>query len=232
MHCPNCGSLIESEEIRFCQRCGQTLTRVRAAMSDEAMIVRGKEVSRAGLNLGVALMYAGMWPALLAVIASSSAIPIAFLMLSAALAAVILGSGPLLRIFQTEEVHQEVQRARRKEIAFGATLMYLGTIVATLVVAVAVPDWWIRIALIGAITAAFGGLMVGSKTLYQAYRDLASNEPLQLDAERTTRELETVPLDEKVIELRLEQGDEDSYVSSLTPQSVTEGTTRSLKNRQ
>ena len=224
MHCPQCGVSIESGETSYCTRCGQMLERVRLAMSDERMVTRGKEISRAGLNLGVGLMYAGLWPALLTVLTSASAIPLGFLMLTAALFAIIFGSGQLLHLFQTEELHPEVLRARRKEIAFGATLMYLASILATLIVAAAVPDSWVTVMLIGKITAAFLALLVVSKPLYYAYRSLASNDPMMLKPAEDKRELTTAQLDE-VPDLQMPPRQLDVPTHS----SVTEGTTRSLE---
>lgn len=221
MHCPQCGVRIESDEISYCTRCGQTLERIRLAMSDERLVARETQISRAGLNLGVGLMYAGLWPALLAVILSPTALPVAFLMLTAALLAVIFGSGTLLRLFQTEELHPEILRSRRKEIAFGATLMYLGAIMVTLIVAVGVPDSWVKVLLIGKITAAFGALLIFSKPLYSAYRSLASNDPMMLKPASGGREVTTAPLDDAPL-LQMPKREQDM------PWSVSDETTRSL----
>ena len=240
MHCPGCGARIESDEISYCTRCGQTLGRVRLALSDETAIARGKEISRPGLNLGVVLMYAGLWPALLLMIASPTAIPIAYLMLTAVLVAIIFGSGTLLRLFQIEELHPEIVSARRKEISFGSTLMYLAAIMATLVVATGVPDSWVKVLLIGKITAAFLALLMFSKPLYSAYGALTTNDsttsglsgahvgPAPLESAPGTRELVTGSFDaEAVVELKLP---EKSLVTS-EPGTVTESTTRSLDRK-
>lgn len=224
MHCPQCGARIESDALSYCPRCGQMLDRVRVAMSEELTVQRGTVVSRSGVNLGVVLMYAGLWPALLTVILSPSAIPLAFLMLSIALLGIIFGSGHLLHLFQTEELHPEVVRARRKEIAFGATLMFLTTVIATLIVAAGIPDRWVKVMLIGKITAAFIALLLGSKWLYSAYRDLTSNDPLMLKPETSARELATSTLDPAVVDLEMPARE----TGELVPQSVTEHTTRSL----
>ena len=230
MHCPQCGTQIESDEISYCTRCGQMLERIRTAMSDERAITRGKEVSRSGLNLGVILMYAGLWPALVAVILSASAIPIAFVMLTLALVGIIFGSGSLLRLFQTEELHPEILSARRKEISFGATLMYFGAILATLIVAAAVPDPWIKILLIGKITAAFGALLIFSKPLYAAYLSLASNDPKLLKPSAVGRELTTSDLEPAVV-LAANVPETRELIESA-PGSVVEGTTRLLDERR
>jgi hypothetical protein len=208
------------------------LDRVRVAMSEELTVARGTEVSRSGLNLGIGLMYVGLWPSLLAVIASPSGIPLAFLMLTVVLVAIIFGSGPILRSFQTDEIHPEVERARRKEIAFGSTLMYLASIIATLFVAVGVPDSWVRIMLVAAISAVFGILLAASKVLYSAYRDLASNEPVMLKQQSATRELATSTLDPIAADLKMPSRDSSLRTGELTPASVTEGTTRLLDEKE
>jgi hypothetical protein len=201
------------------------LERVRVAMSEELTVQRGTVVSRSGLNLGVGLMYVGLWPGLVALLATSSALPLSFLMLSVALVAIIFGSGHLLRLFQTDKMHPEVERARRKEIAFGSTLMYLGAILATLIVAVSgIPDWWVRWMLIGSVSAAFGILLAASKGLYSAYRDLTSSDQLLLKGMANDRELSTSTLESSASELVMPVRD----TGDLVPRSVTEHTTRSL----
>ncbi len=231
MHCPQCGTRIESEEISYCTRCGQMLERIRVAMSDEAVIARGTKVSRSGLNVGVVLMYAGLWPALLALILSPSALPVALVLLNVALAAILLGSGPLVRLFQTDEIHPEVERARRKEIAFGSILMYIGTIMATLFVITGVPDAWAKVMLIGSITAVFGGLLAASKPLYGAYRSLASNDPIMLRRLEVNRELTTASLDTDALELQMPPTDGRTKDDNRLPPSVTDETTRLLDER-
>lgn len=229
MFCPQCGMEIESGEISFCTRCGQKLDRIRTAMSDELAIAKGKQISRSGLNIGLGLMYIGLWPALALVLASPSAIPIAFLMLSVALLAIVFGSGALLRAFQIDEVPAAIERARRREIAFGSSLMFIGTILATLLVAAAsmqfVPDAWIRIALIVSITAVFGGLLFGSRNLFAIYQNLvADDRSLELNAVKTGH-LTTSSLKQDVAELQLASNDIFQH------RSVTEGTTRSLESK-
>ena len=228
MHCPNCGIRIESEEVSYCTRCGQELERIRMAMSDEVMIARGKQISRSGVNLGVGLMYVGLCPALAAVLLSPAALPLGFVLISLALIAIVFGSGPLLRAFQVEEIHPEVERARRREMAFGAATMYVGAIIATLIVAVVTPDWWVRIALVGGITAVFGGLLTSSKSLFKAYRDLTSNETIVFESPEARGELTPASLDTDAVELRLSNHSK-IHADAFEPRSVTEGTTRSLK---
>ena len=225
MHCPNCGVAVETEATSFCTRCGQQLDRIRAAMSDTAIEVRNIETSHASLNLGVGLMYVGVWPALLAVISSPVAIPAALLMLISVWFVILLGSGPLLRLFQHSDMPKEVERARRREIAFGSTLMFFGTIIATMLVAVLVPDKFVPMALIIDITAAFVLLLGLSKVLFQGYRNLANSGPQQLNG-ATTQALTTGSLDKA--ELELPSATTRSLAETAHPPSVTENTTRHL----
>jgi MFS family permease len=225
MHCPNCGTFLEADNLSFCTRCGQQLDRIRAAMSDTEIEVRNIEISHASLNFGVGLMYLGVWPALLAVISSPVAIPAALLMIIAIWFVILLGSGPLLRLFQHTEMPKEVERTRRREIAFGSTLMLIGTILATMLVAVLVPDRWVPIGLVTALTGVFVLLLALSKTLFQGHRNLASNEPQQLD-EPGQQALTTGALDNAVAELP--PADARSYNNAFAPSSVTDSTTRHL----
>jgi predicted nucleic acid-binding Zn ribbon protein len=225
MHCPKCGTPIEAETTSFCTRCGQQLDRVRAAMSDTAIEVRHIETSHASLNLGVGLMYVGVWPALLAVIYSPIAIPAALLMLTSIWFVILLGSGPLLRLFQHYDMPKEIERARRREIGFGSTLMFFATIITSIIVAVTTGrSLGADVTIIIAITAAFVLLLASSKILFQGYRNLTTNEPQQLEA-ADRHALTTGDLDDDDISFptrQLEYADR--------PPSVTEGTTRHLKN--
>ena len=174
MHCPKCGMLVESADVSFCTRCGFTLAEVRSLMAQGPRHAAEIDVSVGGVNMGIVLMFIGLLPALLAVLTSPIALPAAFLFLALAFGIIQLGSGQILRFFQTGSGpdQDETIRLRRKEIAFGSTLMFLGTILATLVVAGA-PDQWAKTALMTLIPATFIGLLVGSGPIYRAYRNIA-----------------------------------------------------------
>ena len=224
MHCPNCGAAVENEKTSFCRDCGQQLDRIRAAMQDEAIDRRYVETSRAGLNLGVGLMYAGMWPALLAVITSPIAIPAALLMLLAAYALILFGSGPLLRQFQSAPAPKDVDQARRREIAFVSSLMLVGTMLATTLVAVAAPDRWVPAALIAAISALFLLLLATSKPLFDGYRGLVSDTAPRPGSAGT----DSLPTARLYAAGELTAADPASFADQLPPPSVTDNTTRQL----
>jgi hypothetical protein len=222
MHCPNCGLAVETESTSFCTRCGQQLDRIRTAMSDNVIEIRNIEISHASLNLGVGLMFVGVWPALLAVISSPIAIPAALLMLIAVWFVILLGSGPLLRLFQHSDMPKEIERARRREIAFGSTLMFFGTMIATMLVAVTTPDRWVPMGLVTAITGVFVLLLASSKILFQGYRNLATNEPPEL-VSAETQALATGSLDDALVQLP--PADAREFTN---PPSISDNTTRHL----
>ena len=224
MHCPNCGVAVETEATTFCTRCGQQLDRVRAAMNDKAIEVRQIETSHASLNLGVGLMYVGVWPALLSIIYSPIVIPAALLMLFAIWFVILLGSGPLIKSFQHSDMPKEIERARRREIAFGSTLMFIATIIASVIVALTTgrsldADGTIIIV----ITCVFVLLLASSKILFQGYRNLMGIESHQQSETIEQHSLTTGSLDNST--LKLPSADARVFT---TPHSVTDSTTRHL----
>jgi len=224
MHCPNCGVAVETEAITFCTRCGQQLDRVRAAMNDKAVEVRQIETSHASLNFGVGLMFVGVWPALLSIIYSPIAIPAALLMLFAIWFVILLGSGPLIKSFQHSDMPKEIERARRREIAFGSTLMFIATIIASVIVALTTgrsldADGTIIIV----ITCVFVLLLASSKILFQGYRNLMGIESHQQHETIEQHSLNTGSLDNST--LKLPSADAHMFT---TPHSVTDSTTRHL----
>lgn len=195
MHCPTCGSRIDNDGVSYCNRCGQPLDRVRALLTGQPIAPLSMEVSRAGLNFGVGSMFAGLWPALFAIISSPIAIPAAFMMLGVAYLAIFFGSVPLMRLFRGEEIPKEIESARRKEISFGAGLMSLFAIVSTLVVAAAVPDRWGPTVLVTLVTVGFFLLLASSKSIFNGFRSLTSSETAISGTVATDR-LRTGPLGE------------------------------------
>jgi hypothetical protein len=148
-------------------------------------------------------------------------------MLTAIWFVILLGSGPLLRLFQHSDMPKEIERARRREMAFGSTLMFFATIITSVIIAVvtgrpldadATP--------IIAITGIFILLLASSKVLFQGYRNLITNEPQQLDAP-DQRALTTGDLDDASISFPTRQ-----LELAGKPPSVTEGTTRHLEKER
>jgi hypothetical protein len=190
------------------------------------------EVSVGGVNMGVGLMLVLTLPALFAVLVSPIALPAAFLFLAIAYIAILLGSGQLLKFFHTGDTPPSDGsiRARRKEIAFGATLMFLGTILATFFVAAGVPDAWARTALVALIAGTFGSLLLSSGWMLRSFRELTSPASRELPARTRTPELAagslaTRELDDGPIGVVAETR---QFEYADKPLSVTENTTRHL----
>ena len=231
MHCPKCGTQIESDDVRFCSRCGFTLAPVRAVMATEEGGNTEFEVPAGGVNIGIVLMLIGLIPAILGVLSSPRVIPGAFLYLCVVYIAILLGSGKLLRFFRPggSPASDDMIRAKRKEIAFGSTLMFIGSLLATVTVAALVPDTppLIPMALVSLIFITFGALLLSSGWLYASFRELTSSGD-SLPAARSAGELTTGGLatgdlgaDEIAFPTRqLEFADK--------PPSLTEHTTRHL----
>ena len=144
-----------------------------------------------------------------------------------ALAAIIFGSGPLMRLFQQGDLPKEIERARHREVVFGSTLMFFATIIVTVIVAAIAPDSVAPIFLVAAISCVFLFLLAWSKAFYVAFRNFASEPSVEsemsVEHAPTTRELETVILE-------LPPTDAKTYADVFTPASVTEVTTRQLEH--
>jgi hypothetical protein len=139
MYCPRCGRQPIADELRFCSYCGFKLGIVKASLADS------EEVAPTGLigartllfeprnrdiSTGVILMFAGaLFAALMATWKGreAGAISLAiFYLLS------LLFSGPITkRVFKLFS-WDEQGSAGKKEMCFGATLMFISTIVLTL----------------------------------------------------------------------------------------------------
>lgn len=236
MHCPKCGAAIESEEVRFCSRCGFTLGAVRAAMAAGEGTSSQIDVSFSGVNMGVVLMFAAVLPALLAVATEPNILPAAFIFLAAAYIAILLGSGQILKFFQTGDVPapEETIRTRRKEIAFGSTMMFGGTLLATLLVFL-VPDSWARLALLTLVPAAFLTLLLSSRKIFGYFKEpVSTGTPPEFAPSQTTipsatpvATLKTANLDNAIPPL-FEPANKRPVQFAETP-SVTEDTTRELE---
>src|SRR5215204_77211 len=103
MHCPKCGLQIESDEVSFCSRCGQTLDLVRAALGMDVPRETSIASRRSGVNLGVVLMFLGSLPAALGLLTDSIKLPGGFLALVVGYLAIVLGLGPIIKALRTDE---------------------------------------------------------------------------------------------------------------------------------
>ena len=235
MHCPECGMLAESAAISYCTRCGFTLAGVRTLMSGEA-ISKEVKVPVGGVNMGVVLMFLGVLPALAAVFTSPIALPAAFLFVAVVWTLIQLGSGQLLGFFQPNAGPEQegIVRIGRKEIAFGSTLMFIGTILSTLIV-LGVPDSWARSALLTLIPSTFIALLLGSGRFYRVYREIASAPPGEIaavddEAAKLTSGLVTNELDGKTCVPAIGAFNNDPEYAQR-PHSIVDETTRQLDRK-
>jgi hypothetical protein len=141
MYCPRCGRQPIADELRFCSYCGFKLAVVKASLAD------CEEAARAGLSdtgtllrqprhrdisIGVILMFAGtLFAAWIAALAGREA---GALTLAMFYSLALLFSGPLTKgIFKLLSWDEHANfSAGRKGVCFGATLMFISTVVMTI----------------------------------------------------------------------------------------------------
>ena len=233
MHCPKCGLQIESDEISFCSRCGLTLGLIRAAITDGEPSESGIEVRRSSVNLGVILMFVGTIPAILTILFlnTSTALPLSVLMLITAYLGILLGSGPLITAFRRDETwfSELVPRDMRKEIALGSTLMLIGIVLAICLVAL-LPGAWEKLGFITFPLAALVLTLLSSGWIKNSVWEIVGGDPAKspsLPKAAATESLQTGELGRFQI-----GGGSDFAATDLRPSSVTEGTTRLLKDER
>jgi hypothetical protein len=139
MYCPRCGRQPIADELRFCSYCGFKLAVVKASLADyEELAPTGLTGERTllleprnrDISIGVILMFSGaLFAALMATWRGreAGAITLAiFYSLS------LLFSGPITKGIFKLFSWDEQGSAGRKEMCFGATLMFISTVVLTL----------------------------------------------------------------------------------------------------
>jgi predicted nucleic acid-binding Zn ribbon protein len=236
MHCPKCGLQIESEELSFCSRCGQTLGLIRAALTAEQGRTAPSLPPRSSkVNLGVTFMFLGSIPAIATILTMPWAAPIAIALLIGAYFTVLLGSGPLLRSLSTNEssLSDLLQKEIRKEMAFGATLMLVALFLSVCMVAL-VPGQWEKVFFLVFPFIAFLIALLTSGWIKNSIWGMLGVESGRsvsgvLTAKPTAVEsLETGDLEP----MQIASGSDFSPTSDSHPPSVTEGTTRLLKDER
>jgi len=230
MHCPKCGFAIESDEVSFCSRCGQELGAVRFAFKgseDEGEI----EVRQSGINFGVVLMALVVAVSAVVLVADQIRNPLAFALVIAMMGylGILLASGPLVRAF-SDAASPAMERARRREMAFGATAMFVGSVLVT-AFAASLPGRFGEFSLLPMLFIDFMVLMFGSRFLYDSFRGLAGQAGTkQIHSGRARVEsLPEAAPDTAMLELAMPAGFRRD-TSDLEPRSVTEGTTRHLES--
>jgi hypothetical protein len=201
---------------------------VRAALAACADST-SKETRSLGLNLGIISMFLGTLPPLAAVLMWSIGPAAAFAMLLTSFATVLFGSGTLLNMFCSDKLSasREFDRVTRKEFAFGSTLMFLGTILATCLVAT-LPGRYEAIGFLTFIPAMFLLLLFSSRWLFDSYIEMGvgTDSSKSISDRRARFEQTTGSLVSDGAQLNA------STIADITidvwPPSVTEGTTRHL----
>jgi hypothetical protein len=148
MYCPKCGHQKALEELRFCPNCGFKLDIVKACLADadEAPAARLPGTSplpsrprHRDINIGVILMFLG---ALFASLMAGRLGPgvggrqAGGLVLAAIFSSLLIFSRPIIRgiygLLSWKEPLAGQISASRREMGFGATLMFLSTILSAI----------------------------------------------------------------------------------------------------
>ena len=149
MYCPRCGHQPVSDELRFCSYCGFRLGVVRASLAEEtethASTSSPEETvstppRHRNINMGVILMFLG---SLFAILVSARSAGIATsreggaLLLTVFYAAILLLSPQIIKaIYKLLSWGDEAANrlsTNRRELGFGATLMFLSTILSAII---------------------------------------------------------------------------------------------------
>ena len=181
MYCPKCGQQQSSEGVLFCSRCGFNLNVVRASGAgehDEAFTTTTSP-PHSDINSGVVVMLLGALFTSGVVAIGNIGVAGAFLVLTLTLISILLSTRHLMRaIYQLlswKEPPSGDTSAGRRGLAFGALLMYLGTVLsacaATLVPGrVGVPAFFFT------LLTVFALLLVFSRSLMRAAQELLTEE--------------------------------------------------------
>lgn len=148
MYCPKCSQLQNSDQLRFCSRCGFGLETVRELLEDADGSDKAKSKSKEfflrqkDISIGAGLMFAGgivavLWGFVLGSGPADAVISQAFSILGFALAFVLLFFHPLvgtLHKFFSEDKKTLKQLSKQQNgINLGAILMFIGILKAMLI---------------------------------------------------------------------------------------------------
>jgi len=176
-------------------------------------------------------MFLGSLPAALGLLTDSIKLPGGFLALVVGYLAIVLGLGPIIKALRTDEnsLSGIIDRALRKEIAFGSTLMFFGILFATCLISF-VPGPWERVALITFLPATLGILLLSSGSIRKSVNGILGNESPKPISSISTSSTETLGPAETLEPLSLSMGT-GAATADLEPPSVTENTTQLLRKR-
>lgn len=177
MYCPKCGQQQATEGVLFCSRCGFGLNVMRASIAgkhDGAFPMTASPPHRA-INSGVVLMLLGTLFTSGVVMIGNVGVAGAFLVLTLTFISILLSTRHLMRalyqLLSWKEPPSGDTSAGRRGLAFGALLMYLGTVLsacaATLVPGrVGVPAFFFT------MLTVFALLLLFSRPLMRAVQEL------------------------------------------------------------
>ena len=183
MYCPKCGQQQAFEEVLYCSRCGFNLNLVRTSLAVEHnTALTDTAPPHRDINSGLGIMLLGTLLTSGFVVIADVGPAGAFLILTLFFISVILSSrhltGALHRLFGREEPLSGETTAGQKGMAFGALLMYLGTVLTTCAATMAPGRVWVPTFFFTLLTV-FVLLLLFSRSLMRVVQELVSQEESQ-----------------------------------------------------
>jgi|SRR5436190_2220632 len=146
MYCPRCGHQPVSNELRFCSYCGFKLGVVKANLAEDeetraSTSAIAEPVStpprHRNINIGVITMFLGVLISLFSGLRGGLGREGGAILLTAFFAATLLSSSQILKgiykLLSWGEPPPDRLATSRRELGFGATLMYLGTALSAII---------------------------------------------------------------------------------------------------
>jgi len=134
MFCPKCGQQQVSEEIRFCSRCGFRLDMVKACLTADVASVTPAPLSQKSIKLGVILMFLGVLLTSGVVAVMDAGLAGAFFILAVTFITILLFGEAVAqavhKLVSPEEPLTRQGLPRRRDMSFGATFMFIGTMLS------------------------------------------------------------------------------------------------------
>ena len=191
MYCPRCGHQPVSTELRFCSYCGLRLGVIKASLADDEETNASTSSSaqpistpprHRNINIGVMLMFLG---SLVAIYISGRAAGVftsreeGALILTAFFAAILLSSSHIIKaiykLLSWEDPPSDRLSTSRREMGFGASLMFLGTVLSAIISFLSAGRMKTTALPLG-VLAIFSVLLVTSPYLLRALRYLIRDE--------------------------------------------------------
>jgi hypothetical protein len=229
MFCPKCGQQQPSEQVRFCSRCGICLDVVKTSLAGGEAIAAAALPRKRDINIGVALMFIGTLLTYGITILGDRHIklPGALFILVVMLISVIFFSQTIMKaiygLLSLDGPLTGHVPPRRKDMSFGAILMFIATIMSGFVASF-VPGPREEGAFFFAVMGFFALLLFFSHRIMRAAQEILGDEKAQ-----TTASLSPALLPAENIPVTV-NGPERLTTGALAPPSVTERTTNLIEN--